>query len=251
MNRAIRALKGAYMFAMFTIFGAAIWLIAILVIPPLTAIEKVRGPNPLRMQRLNRILFSIWLRLLSLGGLLYAKPFRGTLPPGPFVVVANHPGLFDVLVLIREIPKLSVLVKGSLLRRLPLARILRAANYVVVSDEGGFCGIDTLNEAIDVIKSGYNVMLFPEGTRSPKNGLRSFKAGAFKMSQRANVPVLPIMIKNTPPFLPHEDRWYFPLFGLCRLELEVWEPIAPPAPGQEKHAARELEERYHRALGLA
>jgi 1-acyl-sn-glycerol-3-phosphate acyltransferase len=248
MHSVIRAFKGLYMFVMFAVFGAVIWLEAILAVPWLFVIEKVRGPNPLRMQSLNRLLFAVWLKFLFFGGLLHAKPFRGTIPTGPFVVVANHPGLFDVLVLIRDIPNLTVLVKGSLVRRLPLSRILRASNYVVVSEQGGFSGMDTPHEAIEVIKSGYCVMLFPEGTRSPKNGLLHFRAGAFKISQRANVPVLPIMIKNTPPFLPHEDRWYFPLYRLSRLEIEVWDPIAPPAPGQERQAARELEQRYRRAL---
>lgn len=251
MNSVIRAFKGLYMFAMFAVFGAMIWLEAILVVPLLFLIEKIRGPNPLCMQSLNRFLFSVWLKFLFLGGLLYAKPFRGTIPKGPFVVVANHPGLFDILVLIREIPKLTVLVKGSLVRRLPLSRILRASNYVVVSEQGGFSGMDTPHEAIDVINSGYSVMLFPEGTRSPKNGLLQFKAGAFKISQRANVPLLPIMIKNTPPFLSHEDRWYFPPYPLSRLEIEAWDPIAPPASGRERQAARELEKRYRQALGLA
>jgi 1-acyl-sn-glycerol-3-phosphate acyltransferase len=250
MKNAIRALKGAYMFAMFAIFGAAIWVIAIFVIPPLTVIEKIRGHNPIRMQSLFRLLFSIWLMLLCLGGLLHAKRYRGKIPQGPFVIVANHPGLFDVLVLIREIPKLSVLVKGSLVRRLPLARIFRSARYVVVSDQGGFGGIDTLNEAVDVLKSGYNLMLFPEGTRSPKHGLLGFKAGAFKISQRANVPLLPILIKNEPPFLPHEDRWNFPPFALSRLEIEIWDPIAPPPSGEEKKGTEELELRYRQALGL-
>jgi 1-acyl-sn-glycerol-3-phosphate acyltransferase len=250
MTSVVRALKGVYMFAMFGVFGAAIWLSAIFLIPLLAVIAKIRGANPLRMQSINRFLFSIWLKLLCLGGLLSTKPLRAEIPGGSFVIVANHPGLFDILVLICDIPRLSVLVKGSLLRNLPLAGILRASGYIVVSDVGGFSGIETLQQGIDTLHAGYSLMLFPEGTRSPKGGLLRFKAGAFKMSQRANVPLLPILIKNAPPFLPHEDRWYYPPYRLSMLELEVWDPIPPPPDGEERKAALELENRYRRALGL-
>jgi 1-acyl-sn-glycerol-3-phosphate acyltransferase len=250
MRRFFRIAKGIYMGLMYAIFGTAIWIELIVVVPVLWFIEKFLGPSPLRMQQLNRFLFSIWIGLLFLGGLLHAKRFRGQIPDGEFVVVANHPGLFDVLVLIREIPKLSVFVKGALIKELPLARILTSAGFIVVPDMGGFGGLETLQRGTEVLRQGYRLMLFPEGTRSPKGELLPFKAGAHKMAQRANVPILPVLIKNVPPFLPHEDRWYFPLFELSRLELELWDPIPPPAPGEERTAALELENRYRRALGL-
>ena len=235
---------------MYAIFGSAIWVVLLTVLPILLLLDRLLGPNPIRMQRLNQFLFSIWLRLLSLGGLLHAKPYCGRIPDGEFIVVANHPGLFDVLVLIREIPKLSVLVKGALIRKLPLARLLTSAGYVVVPEFGGFGGIETLQEGTDVLKRGFRLMLFPEGTRSPKDDLLSFKPGAYKIAQRANVPILPVLIRNRPPFLPKEDKWYFPLFERSYLQLEFWDPITPPAPGQERAAALELENRYRQALGF-
>lgn len=250
MRRLVRITKGIYMGLMYAIFGAAIWIEFIVVVPVLWLVEKLLGPNPLRMQQLNRFLFSIWLGLLSLGGLLHARRFRGQVPQGGFVVVANHPGLFDVLVLIREIPKLSVLVKGALIKELPLARILTSAGYVVVPEIGGFGGIETLKRGTEILRDGYRLMLFPEGTRSPKGELLPFKAGALKMAQRADVFILPVLIRNAPPFLPHEDKWYFPQFERSRLELEFWDPIPPPAPGKERAAALELENRYRQALGL-
>ncbi len=250
MRGLVRIAKGIYMGLMYVIFGAAIGIELVLVLPVLWVMEKLLGPDPLRMQRLNRFLFSIWLGLLSLGGLLHAKRFRGQIPDGGFVVVANHPGLFDVLVLIREIPKLSVLVKGALIKELPLNTILTSGGYIVVPQIGGFEGVDTLQRGTDILRQGYRVMLFPEGTRSPKGELLPFKAGALKMAQRADVPILPVLIKNSPPFLPHEDKWYFPLFERSKLEIELWDPIPPPPPGNERAVAFELENRYRQALGL-
>jgi 1-acyl-sn-glycerol-3-phosphate acyltransferase len=250
VKHVVRAVKGFYMGLMYAIFGSAIWVALFTVFPVLWLVEKLSSPNPIRMQRSNRFLFAIWLRLLSFGGLLHAKPFRGQIPDGDYIVVANHPGLFDVLVLIREIPRLSVLVKGALIKELPLARLLTSAGYVVVPELGGFGGIETLQRGTEVLKRGFRLMLFPEGTRSPKGDLLPFKPGAHKMAQRANVPILPVLIRNRPPFLPKEDKWYFPLFERSSLELEFWDPIAPPAPGQERAAALELENRYRQALGL-
>ncbi len=250
MTKLARALKGVYLFLMFALFGVTILVVAFVLLPLLRLIDLLGNPNPQRMQRAHGFLFSIFLWLLSLGGLLRAKRFRQKLPSKPFVVVANHPGLFDVLVLIRDIPRLSVFVKGSLIKRLPLKRVFQAARYVVVSRLGGFTGLESLDAGAAVLKEGFNLLLFPEGTRSPKNNLLRFKAGAFKIAQLAEVPILPVLIKNKPPFLPHEDKWYYPPLPLSRFEIEVWAPISPPAAGTERKAALELENRYREALSL-
>jgi len=54
--------------------------------------------------------------------LLKARELKGKPFDGSCVVVSNHPGLFDVLFLIRDVPRMSVMVKQSLARKLPSAR---------------------------------------------------------------------------------------------------------------------------------
>jgi hypothetical protein len=61
----------------------------------------------------------------------------------------------------------------------------------------------------------------------------------------------PLFVRNDPPFLPKGDKWYFPPSRISTLEIEFWEPMAPPRAGQEREFARDLEARYRKGLGLA
>jgi len=101
------------------------------------------------------------------------------------------------------------------------------------------------------LEAGNRLLLFPEGTRSPRGGLGTFWAGAFKIARQAGVPIQPLLVRNEPPFMTHGDHWHTPPRRCSVLELEFWEPIEPPAAGEEEQAARELERRYREALGIS
>ena len=250
MEFIIRSAKGAGMFLMFSLFGAGILLALILVYPLVGLLNRFLGPDPSRYQNIQRFLFRIWLWLMSLLGLLRADPPLGRPCPGPAVVVGNHPGLFDVLFLIRDIPDLTVLVKNTLTRFLPIGPLLQAAGFVLSPDLVRISPLESLGKAMDNIRSGYKFQLFPEGTRSPKGGMLHFNAGAFKIASRTKVPLQPVIIRNHPPFLPKGDKWYYPPRETSIIQLDFWEPIPPPQEGREREAARELEQQIRDALGL-
>ena len=188
--------------------------------------------------------------MLKLCGLLREKPASGQPFDGPCVVVCNHPGLFDVLFLIRDIPRLSVLVKRTLSKKLPLGPIFRSAGYILSTDFEENSPVKTMLEATEKIRKGYKFLVFPEGTRSPKGGLRKFKVGAFRIARMMKVPVQPVLIRNIPPFIPKEDKWYLPPWQISRLEMEYWDPILPPEAGKEKEYTQRLENQYKHGLGL-
>jgi 1-acyl-sn-glycerol-3-phosphate acyltransferase len=202
------------------------------------------------MQQTIRFLVGLWLFLLGILGLIRAKGVKGRPVDQPCVVVANHPGLFDILFLIRHITRMSVMVKKSLATKLPLGPVFRSAGYVLSPDFDQRGPFECLEEAVEKIRSGYKVMIFPEATRSPKGNLGPFLAGPFMLARLAKVPVQPLFISNNPPFLPKEDKWYYPPSGLSNLTIEFWNPMAPPGVGQERQYARDLELRYRQALGL-
>lgn len=246
----IRGIKGFSMTVLFGVFFGGILLELFFILPLIWCFDRMFGPEPDRMQRSHRILISIWIMMLKLCGLLSAKRADGKPFDGPCVVICNHPGLFDVLFLIRDIPRLSMLVKRTLVQKLPLGPIFRSAGYVLSTDLEEHSPVMTILEATEKIKKGYKFLIFPEGTRSPKGGLRKFKVGAFRIARMMNVPVQPVLIRNTPPFIPKEDKWYFPHWQVSSLEMEYWEPILPPEVGKEKEYARILEDQYRLGLGI-
>jgi 1-acyl-sn-glycerol-3-phosphate acyltransferase len=247
----IRTLKGLLMGALFGVFLLGIFFELLIALPVILALNRILGSAPYRAQWTVRILVGLWLFLLRGGGLLADRAVKGKPFDGACVVVSNHPGLFDVLFLIRDVPRMSVMVKRSLARNLPLGPVFRSAGYVLSPDFEQRGPFQCLDEAVEKIRMGYKFMIFPEATRSPKGGLRRFNPGPFMLARISNVPVQPLFIRNDPPFLPKGDKWYFPPLRVSSLEIEFWEPMAPPRAGQERELARELEARYRKALGLA
>lgn len=246
----LRLLKGLYLSFMFVLFGFGIFMELLVIFPLMWIIQKIVKPTFSPLLYVNQKLFGFWLYLLRIGRLLVVMPPEGKLIDDPCIIVANHPGLFDVLVLIRDIPCLSVMVKRELVNKLPLGPIFRMSNYIVSGGARGKNTMTPLIEALEVIKKGYKLQLFPEGTRSYIGGLRPFKLGAFKIARMTGVPLQPVLIENNPPFLPSGARWYFPDLAVSYLKLKYLEPIPPPKAGFERQAAAELEKMYIHALGL-
>jgi len=245
-----RSMKGLLMGALFGVFLLGIFFELLITLPILWVLNRILGPQHYRMQWTIRILVSLWLFLLRGCGLLKARELKGKPFDGPCVIVSNHPGLFDVLFLIRDVPRMSVMVKQSLARKLPLGPVFRSAGYVLSPDFEQRGPFQCLDEAIEKIYMGYKFMIFPEATRSPKGDLGRFNAGPFMLARLSNVPLQPLFVRNDPPFLPKEEKWYFPPSRVSTLEIEFWEPMAPPRVGQEREFAKDLETRYRKALGL-
>jgi 1-acyl-sn-glycerol-3-phosphate acyltransferase len=245
----IRLAKGLLMGLMY-----AVWFVALpaglVACPVYFALDKRRGPDPTRFQKIVRLYTRIWLALLRYAGFMRELPPVGRPIDGPCVVVANHPGRFDVLYLLRDVPCLTVLAAYKLTKWLPFAPFVRLAGYVLSPGGREDSPLRSVQEAVDRLRAGYKFQLFPEGRRSPKHDLLPFKAGAFKIAALAGVPIQPVLIRNVPPFMPREDAWYFPERSPSVLQFEFWEPLPPPAPGTERQVARALEARYRAALGL-
>lgn len=240
--------KGLIMSALLGLFFIGIVLELIFVLPFAWMLSRVKGSEPQRMQQAHRILFKIWLFLMKISGLLAEKKPIGEPYPGPCLIVANHPGLFDVLFLICRIPRLSMIVKSSLAVDLPLGKIFELSGYITAPQTSQASPVAALLEARNMIAEGYKFLLFPEGTRSPKGGLHHFGSGLFRLAHMAGVPIQPVLIRNQPPFMAHEDKWRNPPLEVSTIQLEFWEPLAPPKPGQEREFARMMEMRYRKAL---
>jgi len=251
MRVLLRFLKGLFLGHMFLWYGLGILVECFLVLPVIRLSECFTGPVPGRMQAFHRVLMSLFLWGLKVGRLLVPLPPKGEAVAGPCVVVANHPGLFDVVVMIREIPAMSVMVKRSLARKTPLGPVLSSSGYVLSPDySDAASALASLKQASGVLKAGLKFQLFPEGTRSPAGQLRRFRSGAFKIARLAGVPVQPVLIRNVPPFLTRADHWYLPPLECATVRMEFLEPLEPPKPGQEGAMARQLEAHYRRLLAL-
>jgi 1-acyl-sn-glycerol-3-phosphate acyltransferase len=149
------------------------------------------------------------------------------LPSGGFVLVANHPSLIDVVLLLSTHPALYCVVKGSVMRSPFVGSMLRYCNHIDAGDGDPVSGANVVQGAIERLRNGDPVLIFPEGTRSPRNGLAPFKKGAFAIAQAANVPVVPIRIRCHPPGLMRGQKWYQVPDGTMHYSFRLFPPRSP------------------------
>ena len=104
------------------------------------------------------------------------------------IIVANHPSLIDVVLLTAAMPGVFSVAK-SLLRRNPFIGFI-VSRVMLTDDE------KILDEARSVLSGGGNVLIFPEGTRTPLTGESPrLHRGAAQLSVRLGVSVAPVRIE--------------------------------------------------------
>jgi 1-acyl-sn-glycerol-3-phosphate acyltransferase len=117
---------------------------------------------------------------------------------GTYIYMCNHVSNLDPPIVIPLIPRrTSVLVKKEVFRVPILATAMRMARFVAVDRRNRDAAIASIQAATEVMRSGINMAIFPEGTRSPDGKLLPFKKGPFHLAMESKVPVLPISISGT------------------------------------------------------
>ncbi|PRQ02800.1 1-acyl-sn-glycerol-3-phosphate acyltransferase [Enhygromyxa salina] len=154
---------------------------------------------------------------------------RAELPPPPWVIVANHPSLLDVLFIKAALPGVAVLVKSALFKAPSLRRLFEASGDFKGPEQRdqSFGSTAVLDIFVDCLRSGRSVLVFPEGTRSPAWRMHRFRRGAAEAAIRADVPIVPVFVISDPPTLKKGDKWYDMPSRVPRFELELLPAINP------------------------
>src|SRR6266403_1721468 len=166
-------------------------------------------------------LFAWWLTSLGLIRVSWIGADR-LRDRAPRLVVANHPTLIDVVLLLAQLPQADCIVKTAARRNPFMRSIVTTAGYLA-NDDG-----DALVDACaERIARGRSVVLFPEGTRSPRGALRRFQRGAAHIALKSGCPIVPVVITCRPPTLLKGQPWHHVPDRRACFVLRVGEPIDP------------------------
>jgi 1-acyl-sn-glycerol-3-phosphate acyltransferase len=142
-------------------------------------------------------------------------------PRRPYVVVSNHESFADIL-LISHLPwEMKWLSKAELFRVPVIGWMMQLAGDVPVKRGFGPSAIEAMRICRERLEDRVSVMVFPEGTRSPRGDLLPFKDGAFRLAVEAGVPILPLAVAGTRTALPKTGFIMRP----ARAEVRILPPV--------------------------
>jgi 1-acyl-sn-glycerol-3-phosphate acyltransferase len=125
----------------------------------------------------------------------------------PRIFVSNHVSWYDVLVLVAYLPRYSFVAKAELFKVPLFGGAARAVGTIPIERENRKAAFQSYEEAAERMKSGRNVVVFPEGTRGTSYALRPFKKGPFVLAVAAAAPIVPTLIHGTIEVLPRHSLW--------------------------------------------
>jgi 1-acyl-sn-glycerol-3-phosphate acyltransferase len=116
--------------------------------------------------------------------------------PGGLIIAANHPTMLDALLIVAELPRSVCIMKAALMRNVFLGAGARLARYICNDTPRTM-----IRRAIESLREGGQLVLFPEGTRTESGRLNRFRPGITVIARRAGVPIQTVIIETHSPYL--------------------------------------------------
>ncbi len=142
----------------------------------------------------------------------------------PVLYVANHESFFDVLLTLTRLPGTVCFVAKKQFGKIPIfSWALMLYNTLFIDRDDIKQGLKTILQAIENVKSGMSVFIFPEGTRSRDGRMNEFKEGSMKIAVKSGCPIVPISIANAADVFEN----HFPKLKAAPVVVEILDPIVP------------------------
>ena len=183
--------------------------------------------------------------------------YASTLPAGPKIFAANHPTTLDPFLLLtvtRE--EVSILVTEFCFRLPVFGRYLHSAGHIRVVHSNGRPAFD---EAVQRLKDGHSVGIFPEGALSPlEGGVCHAHTGVARLALATGTPIIPVGIALQRDRIHFREthagpesitaRWYFG----GAYAMTVGEPLIFNGDGADRAYVRSATDQImHRIVNLA
>ena len=147
------------------------------------------------------------------------------IPDGPVIIAPNHQSFLDGLFVMsfmkfRDIKNTYFYAKENHIRQ-PFVKFMAATHNVIVMDMSNLK--DSIQKMGEALKKKKNIIIFPEGTRTPDGKLGEFKKTFAILSKELNVPVVPVSIKGAFQAMPKGRKIPMP----HKVQVEFLDPVYP------------------------
>lgn len=197
----VRVATTGLSFLFFGLFGLVLGL---LVVPLLLLLPGSRELRRARARRMVRLAFRSLVGFMNQsGGISYAFSGAERLGRPGQLVIANHPSLIDIVLLVAFVPGAACVVKRAAWRNPSMVLAVDSAGYVPNAPTG-----EMIERASALLDAGECLIMFPEGTRTVPERPAHFHRGAASVAVRSARVVTPVFIDVRPPHLSKSVPWY-------------------------------------------
>lgn len=116
----------------------------------------------------------------------------------PIIYTPNHASMFDIPAVFLNAPTMPMFIAKKELSMFPfLKQWMSVLDCVFVDRKKKNGSRSSLHDAIEMVKSGRSLVIFPEGTRSKNGEMAEFKGGAMKIAMESGAKVVPVLIEGS------------------------------------------------------
>lgn len=218
-NKAWRLFATALCFAAFGLGGL---FLALILFPVLRIVSRSEARSTRIARKIVYHVFRLFVWLMKSLGVITAEVanFHKVSGRGGLLVIANHPTLIDVVLLMSYLPDMNCVVKKALWGNLFLAGVVRCTGYINNSEPEKI-----VDDCVEWIKSGGSLIIFPEGSRTRINRPIVLQRGAANIAARAGKDLTPAIITCRPLTLNKESAWYKVPAGRPHFKITFYEDI--------------------------
>lgn len=234
--------------ALLALIAAVLFLI--LTLPVLGILFLLRKKHPVGVNRVASKMVSFIFRLIALCATVRLE-IRGleNVPKDTAVLyIGNHASIFDVILTYPYLNRPAGYLAKKELRKVPILPLwMDLLGCLFLDRNDNKQALQTILTAIDHIKAGESVFIFPEGTRSKTGEMAEFKAGSFKVATRTNCPIIPVSITHTADIL----RKHIPFVKTTKVVITYGEAIdvASLSNEEKKYLAPMVQAKVQEMLG--
>ncbi len=184
-------------------------------IPVILELRHMRKTDPERSLALSFDIIQKKIRgLMNDTGSTITVIGKENIPDCPVLYVGNHRSYFDILTMYQLFPHITAFVaKQEMEHWFTLAEWMKLGDCLFLDRDDLKAGLKTILAAVDEVKSGTSLFIFPEGTRCENPDildLLPFHEGSMKIASRSGCPVVPVAITGTRDIWENHIPWIHP-----------------------------------------
>lgn len=217
------------------IFGATFLGLFLLLSYPVFFVEWLIGKVNKKAKDYSSLRIVQWgfRVILGISGVKTTIIGKENIPDEATLFVGNHRSYFDILLLYVQCERLTGFVAKDSIEKVPSLRVwMRYLYCVFLNREDPREGLKTILKAIEYIKQGVSIVIFPEGTRNSGEELSMlpFKEGSMKISLKTGCPIIPVSINNSAEIFEN----HVPKLKKTHVIIEYGKPIYPKELSKEE-----------------